>query len=224
MRSTNPNVVINSRIQGYGDYSTPELGVPVVRPASRYWELCYTMNDSWGYQHQDTLFKTPQTLLRTFVECISMGGNLLLDIGPKEDGSIPEEEVAILKEFARWTGKHKEAIYETRAGIPENHFHGGYTALSTTGDVLYLYIPGKPNESVDIKGLVNKVKKVWVVGSGCELEHYLINDISWSEVPGILYINVPEKVLDEQITVIGVQLDGPIRLYRGEGQVISVND
>ena len=102
LRSDNKNVIINSRIQGYGDYATPEQGVPIVRPEDKYWELCMTMNDSWGYQHTDSNYKSPYILLRTFVDCLSMGGNLLLDIGPKEDGTIPEEQVAILKEFGRW--------------------------------------------------------------------------------------------------------------------------
>ena len=137
LRSDNKNVIINSRIQGYGDYATPEQGVPVVRPEDKYWELCMTMNDSWGYQHTDSNYKSPYILLRTFVDCLSMGGNLLLDIGPKEDGSIPEEQIAVLKEFGRWTKKHKEAIYETRAGIPTEHFQG-YTTLNKAGDILYL--------------------------------------------------------------------------------------
>ena len=156
LRSDNKNVIINSRIQGYGDYATPEQGVPVVRPEDKYWELCMTMNDSWGYQHTDSNYKSPYILLRTFVDCLSMGGNLLLDIGPKEDGSIPEEQIAVLKEFGRWTKKHKEAIYETRAGIPTEHFQG-YTTLNKAGDILYLYLPYKPNGPVEVKGLMNKV-------------------------------------------------------------------
>ena len=140
LRSDNKNVIINSRIQGYGDYATPEQGVPVVRPEDKYWELCMTMNDSWGYQHTDSNYKSPYILLRTFVDCLSMGGNLLLDIGPKEDGSIPEEQIAVLKEFGRWTKKHKEAIYETRAGIPTEHFQG-YTTLNKAGDILYNECP-----------------------------------------------------------------------------------
>lgn len=87
-------------------------------------------------------------LLRTFVDCLSMGGNLLLDIGPKEDGTIPAEQIAVLKEFGRWTKKHKEAIYETRAGIPCEHFQG-YTTLNKAGDILYLYLPYKPNGPID---------------------------------------------------------------------------
>lgn len=223
LRSTNPNVIINSRIQGYGDYATPEQGVPVVRPKDKYWELCYTMNDSWGYQPTDKNYKTPQMLLRTFVDCLSMGGNMLLDIGPKADGAIPAPQVEILKEFGRWTSKHKEAIYETRAGIPTEHFHEGYTTLNPTGDILYLYIPNHPNGSLELKGISNKVNRVWVVGNGTMLNYKIYNKLYWSSVPGIIYIDLPEETLDEQITVVAVLLDGPIKLYRGEGQVISVN-
>lgn len=222
LRSDNPNVIVNSRIQGYGDYATPEQGVPVVRPKDKYWELCMTMNDSWGYQHTDNNYKTPHMLLRTFVDCLSMGGNLLLDIGPKEDGTIPEEQVAILKEFGRWTTKHKEAIYDTREGIPNEHFQG-YTTLNQSGDILYLYLPYKPNGHIEIKGLMNKVNRVWVVGNGSMLQYKVHNKNYWSEVPGNLYIDVPEHVLDKEITVIAVLLDSPIKLYRGEGQIISSN-
>ena len=222
LRSDNKNVIINSRIQGYGDYATPEQGVPVVRPEDKYWELCMTMNDSWGYQHTDSNYKSPYILLRTFVDCLSNGGNLLLDIGPKEDGTIPEDQVAILKEFGRWTKKHKEAVYDTRAGIPAEHFQG-YTTLNKAGDILYLYLPYKPNGVVEVKGLVNKVNRVWVVGNGAMLSYKVYNKNYWSDVPGNLYIDVPEQVQDSQITVLAVLLDGPVKLYRGVGRVIESN-
>lgn len=222
LRSDNKNVIINSRIQGYGDYATPEQGVPVVRPEDKYWELCMTMNDSWGYQHTDSNYKSPYILLRTFVDCLSNGGNLLLDIGPKEDGTIPEEQVAILKEFGRWTKKHKEAVYDTRAGIPAEHFQG-YTTLNKAGDILYLYLPYKPNGVVEVKGLVNKVNRVWVVGNGAMLSYKVYNKNYWSDVPGNLYIDVPEQVQDSQITVLAVLLDGSVKLYRGVGRVIESN-
>lgn len=194
----------------------------MVRPEDKYWELCMTMNDSWGYQHTDSNYKSPYILLRTFVDCLSNGGNLLLDIGPKEDGTIPEEQVAVLKEFGRWTKKHKEAVYDTRAGIPAEHFQG-YTTLNKAGDILYLYLPYKPNGVVEVKGLVNKVNRVWVVGNGAMLSYKVHNKNYWSDVPGNLYINVPEQVLDSQITVLAVLLDGPVKLYRGVGRVIESN-
>lgn len=223
LRSTNPNVVINSRIQGYGDYATPEQGIPVVRPESPYWELCYTMNDSWGFQPTDTDFKSPHQLVRTLCDCMSKGGNLLLDIGPKEDGSIPEEEVAILKEFGRWTAKHKEAIYGTRAGLPREHFIDGYTTLNKAGDILYLYVPNKVRDRIALSGVINKINRVWVVGNGTMLNWKLYDKPYWSSLPGTVYIDVPENVQDENVTVIAVLLDGPAKLYRGEGQVITAN-
>lgn len=222
LRSYNPGIIVNSRIQGYGDYGTPEQGVPVTRPADRWWELCYTMNDSWGYQPTDVHFKTPYMLLRTFVDCLSNGGNLLLDIGPRADGTIPEEEVEILKEFGRWTSKHKEAIYDTRAGIPAG-FVQGYTTLNRSGDILYIYLPYRPNGPVEVKGLINKVNRVWVVGNGAMLNYEVYNKLYWNEVPGLLEIDVPAQALDPAITVIAVLLDGPIRLYTGSGTVITAN-
>lgn len=223
LRSTNPNVVINSRIQGHGDYATPEIGVPVVRPKDKYWELCYTINDNWGYRPIDTNFKTPQMLLNTFVDCLSMGGNLLLDIGPKADGTIPQEEVDVLKAFGRWTSKHAEAIYNTRAGIVNGYFNGP-TTLNQKGDILYLYIPYKPIGKLCIKGIMNGVKRVRVVGSQHDVPYKIYNKLSWSEVPGLLYIDLPEKELDPNITVLAVELDSPIKLYAGSGQVITSNE
>jgi len=222
LRSHNPNVIVNSRIQGYGDYATPEQGIPVVQPKDKYWELCMTINDSWGYQPTDTNFKSPYILLRTFVDCLSKGGNLLLDIGPRQDGTIPDEEVAVLKEFGRWINKHKEAVYDTRAGIPTDYFQG-YTTLNKEKNILYLYLPYRPNGQVEVKGLINKVNSVWVVGNGASLKHKVYNKNYWSAVPGNLYIEVPDNVLDPQITVIAVLLDGPIQLYHGAGQVIESN-
>ncbi|MBU6478598.1 MAG: alpha-L-fucosidase, partial [Xanthomonadaceae bacterium] len=97
----NPNAIINSRLPGYGDYGTPEQGVPIRRPPDKYWELCMTINNSWGWQPQDHDFKTPDELIRILADTLGMGGNLLLDIGPRADGTIPQEEVSTLKEIGR---------------------------------------------------------------------------------------------------------------------------
>jgi alpha-L-fucosidase len=210
--SHNPNAIINSRLQGYGDYATPEQGLPIEKPEDKYWELCMTMNDSWGYQHNDKNYKTPNQIIRIFVDCISMGGNLLLDIGPKADGTIPEEQVRILKELGRWTGKHSEAIYGTRAGIPNNYYYGP-TALSADKKTLYLFLDNKPNGPLMLKGLKNKVNHIWVVGNGTKLNYDIKMKQYWSAVPGILYIDVPDDVLDDQVTVISILLDGEIDLY-----------
>ena len=222
LQKINPNVILNSRLQGYGDYATPEQGLPVTKPTSENWELCMTMNDSWGYQHNDHNYKTSNQIIRILVECISMGGNLLLDIGPKADGTIPKEQVKILKDLGRWTKKHKKAIYGTKAGIPHGHFYGP-TALSKDKKILYLYLDNKPNGPIAIKGLKNKVNRIWVVGNGTKLSHKVSGKQYWSSTPGILYIDVPEKVQDKEVTVIAVLLDGEVDLYREHGQVIESN-
>lgn len=223
LRQDNPDVIINSRIQGHGDYATPEQGVPVVRPQDRWWETCMTMNDSWGYRKEDDNYKSPQTVIDMLVNCMSYGGNLLLDIGPKADGTIPAEQVALLKELGRWTSKHAEAIYGTRAGIPNEHVQA-YTTLNKAGDILYIYFPYAPNESIELKGLKSKVKNVRVVGTDRTLDWKLYNDIDWSEVPGVYYIQVPSDVLDPRMTVLAVELEEPVKLYRGGGQVVSFNE
>ncbi|AWW30272.1 alpha-L-fucosidase [Echinicola strongylocentroti] len=219
----NPNVIVNSRIGGHlGDYDTPEQGVPVTKPNSNYWELCLTMNNSWGYQHNDDNYKSPNELLRIFVDCLHMGGNLLLDMGPKPDGTTPDEAVNILESFGRWTDKHAAAIYDTQAGIPEGHVYAP-TTLSKDRKTLYIYLDYKVNESLVIKGLKNKINRVWVVGNGTKLDHREVGKQYWSKVPGLKYIDIPDSVYDKDITVIAVLLDDEVNLYREKGQVIESN-
>lgn len=212
----NPNTIINGRLAGYGDYDTPEQNFPVTRPNLRWWELCMTVNDNWGWQPQDTNWKTPYQIIRIFADCISMGGNLLLDIGPKGDGTITPQDIHVLKELGKWTHKNSEAIYGTLAGLPEGHFYGPST-LSKDSTTLYLFLPGKGNEQEVIKGLDNKIKSITVVGTGTQLHYNIVGKISWSPVPGLVYIKVPANVQDEYMTVLAVKLDGKLKLYRGQG-------
>lgn len=223
LRKANPKVIINSRIQGNGDYDTPELGIPIVRPKAKWWETCMTINDSWGYRKDDNNFKSLQTCLSMFVDCLSKGGNLLLDIGPRSDGTIPQQEVELLKNMGRWIRKHKEAVNKTIAGLPDGHVQAR-TTLNLKGDVIYVYLPYRPIENIELKGLKNKINRVRVVGSGTELSFKRYNDADWIKVPGVYYIDVPESVLDENVTVLAIELDRPVEIYRGEGQVIEFNE
>ncbi|WP_295664025.1 alpha-L-fucosidase [uncultured Mucilaginibacter sp.] len=212
----NPAAIINGRLQGYGDYTTPEQNFPVSRPPYNWWELCMTTNDNWGYQQHDQNWKTPYEIISIFVDAVANGGNLLLDIGPKEDGTIPPEEINILKELGAWNKKNGEAIFNTVAGIPQGHFYGP-TTLSKDSTTLYLFVHGKTSGQLMLKGLDNKIKDISVVGTGTKLNHKVVGKISWSPVPGLVYINLPEGVQDKYITVLKLKLDKPIKLYRGQG-------
>lgn len=218
----NPNTILNSRLRDEGDYATPEQGMPIIRPEDPYWELCMTMNDSWGFQKNDDAYKTTDQIIGIFTDVIANGGNLLLDIGPKADGSIPKEQEAILKGLGRWTNKHKEAIYGTRSGIPKEHFYGPST-LSKDQTILYLFVKGNPGGQVVLRGVKNRINRIWVVGQGSKLSHQVVGKVYWSHYPGIAYINVPEHVLDESMTVLAVLLDGKVDLYREDGSVIESN-
>jgi alpha-L-fucosidase len=202
----NPSSIINSRLQGYGDYATPEQGLPVKKPADKYWELCMTINDSWGYQQNDREFKSPQQIINIFSECLYKGGNMLLDIGPKADGSIPLEEVNVLKELGKWTGKHSEAIYATTGGLPPGCYYGPST-LSKDSTMLYLFVKGNPKGQIMLQGIKNKINRIYVVGNGTKLTWKEYLKPYWSNNPGLIFIDVPETVLDNYMTVLAVVLD-----------------
>ncbi|WP_295793435.1 alpha-L-fucosidase [Mucilaginibacter sp.] len=214
--SRNKSAIINGRLQGYGDYTTPEQNFPVTRPPFNWWELCMTINDNWGFQPQDQNWKTPYEIITIFVDAVANGGNLLLDIGPKEDGTIPDQEVNVLKELGAWNKKNGEAIFGAKAGLPAGHFYGAST-MSKDSTTLYLFVPAKTVGTLMIKGLDNKIEDITVVGNGAKLTPKVVGKISWSKVPGLVYIDLPENVQDKYMTVLKVKLDKPVKLYRGEG-------
>jgi alpha-L-fucosidase len=212
----NPGAIINGRLMGYGDYDTPEQNVPVTRPKYNWWELCMTINNNWGFQHRDTNWKTPSQIIALFADVVSHGGNLLLDIGPKEDGTIPEEQRNVLLELGNWNKKHDRAIFGTIPGIAQGHFYGP-TTLSKDSTKLYLFLQGQTTGEIMIKGLDNAIQSIKVVGTEQSLSHKVVGKISWSPVPGLVYINIPQGVQDKYMTVLELQLDKPVKLYRGRG-------
>ncbi|MDX1931238.1 MAG: alpha-L-fucosidase [Capsulimonadales bacterium] len=219
-----PGVVVNSRIGKSGDYATPEQGVPIVSPRGP-WEFCVTMNDSWGYQGKDRNYKSLRQIVRLFAECIGMGGNVLLGIGPMADGTIPAEQIERLEGLGQWMKRHAEAIYGTRAGLPHGHFNGP-TTLNPSGDVLYLFFFDRPAEqrnSLSVKGIRNAVRSVSVVGSRQSLGFRTIGGASWAGIPGVLWIDLPPSALDRNATVLRVELEGPLDLFRGEGGAVTTN-
>lgn len=133
-----------------------------------------------------------------------------------------DAKVKPLMKSESWSKKHEVALNDLAEGIPAGHYNGP-TALSKDKNTLYLFVDGQPNGPLTIKGLKNNINRIWVVGNGTKLSHQISGKLYWSAVPGIAYIDVPESVLDKQMTVIAVLLDGPVDLYREEGQVIESN-
>ncbi|MFG2352422.1 alpha-L-fucosidase [Streptomyces sp. NPDC048521] len=211
----NPDTILNARMLSHGDYATPEQGVPLQVPEGP-WELCLTVNDSWGFQHQDHNHKSVRQLVRYFTETIGAGGNLLLDVGPREDGTIPAEQAERLEGLGAWIARHAEAVYGTVAGLPPGH-HYGPSTLSADRRTLYLVCFDVPRETVSVRGLRNRVRRVTVLGTGAELGHRVTGGLH--EVPGVTWLDAPAAGhTDEYATVLAVELDGELDLYRGAGR------
>ncbi|MFE6486808.1 alpha-L-fucosidase [Streptomyces sp. NPDC057757] len=210
-----PDTVLNARMLSYGDYATPEQGVPLQAPDGP-WELCLTINDSWSYRPADRDHKSVGQLVRYFTETIGMGGNLLLDVGPMEDGTIPAEQVERLEGLGAWIARHSPAVYGTVAGLPAGH-HYGPSTLSADRRTLYLTCFDAPREAVSVRGLRNAVRRVSVLGTGTELGHHVTGGLD--AVPGVTWIDAPAPAdLDVYATVLAVELDGELDLYRGTGR------
>ncbi len=136
VRSRRPGIIMNNRLfrtreagwvsmgtEGffpqldpkYGDFITPEQHIPPTGMPGVDWETCMTMNTTWGYSEHDHAWKSDETLIRNLVDIASKGGNYLLNIGPKADGSVPEESLKSMRAIGQWMQENGEAIYGTTA-------------------------------------------------------------------------------------------------------------
>lgn len=117
-REDNPDLIIVDRSVGgrYENYKTPEQQIPgELLPYP--WETCMSMGDSWSFVENDN-YKSTKQLIHMLVDIVAKGGNYLLNVGPDEDGQIPEVAVERLKEIGEWLKVNGQAIYNTRPLYP----------------------------------------------------------------------------------------------------------
>lgn len=155
-----------------GDFVSPEQIIPpegltddAGRPLT--WEACVTMNNNWGYHAFDRACKPADMLIRKLVECVSKGGNMLLNVGPDARGRIPAESVRILAHMGDWMRLNAESIYGCGpASLPKPEF-GRVTAKD---NVLYHHVMDNPIGYVPLSGLApERVQAVSLLHSGAEL-------------------------------------------------------
>jgi alpha-L-fucosidase len=188
-----------------------------------YWLTDITLSHhSWCYINGQT-YKTPSLVIRNMVDVWSKKGVVLLNISPKADGSIPEEQRSVLAALGKWIDKHKEAVFETRAysvyGYGEAAFKkgefGGQSAttdynekdirftLSKDKKNLYVFSLGLPasDSKLEIRTpMESGVKRVSVLGTGKELE--------WTVTDNLLTLTTPATSdMDEMTTVFKVELE-----------------
>ena len=117
-RQGNEDMIIVDRSVGgkYENYRTPEQTVPD-EPLDYPWETCMTMGDSWSYVKNDN-YKSTNQLIHILVDVVCKGGNFLLNVGPDENGDLPEEALKRMKEIGAWMKINGSAIYSTRPIAP----------------------------------------------------------------------------------------------------------
>ena len=114
-REAQPGLLIVDRTEHgpYENYQTPEQRIPENK-IDHPWESCLTLANNWGYVPNDQ-FKTSARIIHTLVEVVAKGGSLLLGVGPKPDGTLPDEAIMRMAEIGKWMDANGEAIYNTRA-------------------------------------------------------------------------------------------------------------
>ena len=219
IHSFNPDIILNSRMQGYGDYQTPEQGIPVNGPKGP-WEFCTTINTSWGYRPSDNDYKTSRQIIRMFCDCITLGGNMLLNVSPMEDGTIDPRQEKILLDLGNWIHDNEEAIYDPEKGLDYRLYLGGST-ISKDRKTMYLFVYDKPSGYICVKGIKTNVKRISVLHNGNEAKYRYTGALPWSGIPGTLWIDVREEDLHPIVTVLKVELEDVLTLNLGHGEVVT---
>ena len=188
VRQLQPGVIIDNRLEVsgsglgslasgnplpyHGDFVSPEQIIPQegirdINGNPLIWEACFTMNDSWGYNLKDKYFKPAPMLIRKLVECVSKGGNMLLNVGPDARGNFPEESVSRLKEIGKWMEKNGESIYGCgMSDMPRPDFG----RITQKGNKLYYHIFDNTIGPGPLIGIEKKdVKKIRLISAGAEV-------------------------------------------------------
>jgi alpha-L-fucosidase len=204
IRSLQPNILINDRLPGQGDFDTPEQFVPA-RPRERLWETCLTVNDSWAHNVTDTNWKSARSLIHTLCEVAGRGGNLLLNVGPRGDGSLPTEVTERMDAIEHWMQRNGESIVGTEPGLESWQWYGPSTSR---GNLVYAHALMRPEDFVTVRGVRTKrLRSVRALTSGEELPLEMrtsVVDIVNRDPEGEVIIHVPGSAIDRYATTVAL--------------------
>ena len=199
VRRLQPNILINNRSGLPEDFDTPEQYVPS-KTSERPWETCMTINDSWGYSRGDNRYKSVKRLITTLVEVVGKGGNFLLNIGPKADGSVPYPLTERLYAIGRWLKANGESIYGTRPRSLNGGWHLGYITQKDT--TIYMHVFRWPGKEITFAGVDGKLIDAYFLATRESIKfEYKENKIFLK--------NLPEEPLDPYDTVIVLRFEEP---------------
>jgi alpha-L-fucosidase len=221
VRSLQPDIIINNRARLAEDFSTPEGSVAPQNPG-RAWEACMTFNGDWGYSNTpEGDWHSARDVLRMLRTATAFGGNLLLNIGPRADGSFPPEATPRLKVIGDWLKSHGEAVYGdiTRLdGKVEAWVNTGFWTLrGNTG--YYWLLRGDPSPNFSIARVEGQVTSVTVLHTG--------KPVHFTQEATRLKLEGVPPLSDEpsaQSPVLKVEFATPPRQVLGAGMLILPDD
>ncbi len=199
-----PNLITNNRLYRPcpGDFSTPEQHVPPTG-LDYDWEVCMTMNTSWGYKWYDNEWKSSETLIKMLVDIASKGGNLLLNVGPTAEGLIPDSSVIRLEEIGNWMNRNGESVYGTTASPFFKLTWGRCTKKIENGNTtLYLHVFDWPkDELLRVPGMDAKIRDIYLLKNPKQ-------KFAWKFEDNDLLLHAPKVIFDPINTVIVVKING----------------
>lgn len=212
-RELQPDIIINNRSQLPEDFGTPEEHVTAAE-TGRDWEACMTFNGSWGYMPSAIDWHPPRAVVGMLQKVAGGRGNLLLNIGPAPDGTVPPEAVKILGTVGKWTAQNGEAFYGDgeRANNLQNMPTGQW---SVRGNTAFFWCNRWPGKELTIGGFQVNVKRVSYLVSGKE--------IAFEQKGRQLFLrDLPEKNPDKLVgvTVIRIECDKPPVQKLGAGYML----
>jgi alpha-L-fucosidase len=193
----------------YGDFITPEQHIPATGMPGVDWETCMTLNTTWGYSEHDHAWKSTETLIRNLIDIASKGGNYLLNIGPKGDGSVPQESVRSMREIGRWMQTNGESIYATAASPFASLPWGRCTQKKRPdgGTRLYLHVFDWPADGkLVLPGLAGKPRAAFLLAGKQPLRATADGRQMVVDVPCV----APDKIA----AVVVLDLDRPPKLAK----------
>jgi alpha-L-fucosidase len=203
-----PKMLTNNRLlrPRPGDFSTPEQHVPPTG-LDYDWEVCMTMNTSWGYKWYDNDWKSTQSLIQMLVDIASKGGNLLLNVGPTAEGLIPDSSVVRLQQIGKWMKNNGESVYGTSASPFFKLPWGRCTQKVVDGNtLLYLHVFNWPKDEIlRVPGLKTKISDVYLLS-------YPKQKFAWKFENGDAVIHAPSVTFDPVNTVVVVKTKGSVEI------------
>jgi alpha-L-fucosidase len=160
VRRLQPDIILNNRSCLPEDFGTPEEHIQAAEPG-RAWEACMTFNGSWGYMPYapDDDWHSARDVVNMLIRCTNGGGNLLLNIGPAPDGSVPSIAYDRLLPVGKWLGRYGEAIYGQVDRIGGRLQSGNIGTWTLKGRSAYFITGRWPGSEIVIGGLKTKLRK-----------------------------------------------------------------